>query len=167
MNPRCALLSQTTVIRRLRYFTLIKSQRGVAFAYMQRLTGYSRQHLSRLIAQYRDSKSLNLKKRTSRTTFTRTYGPEDVALLAETDSLHDTLSGPATKVLLILWQSSGPRENQLRNWTTLTGTLRRCYYRAPSIASRERSPIIAQLLLLPHPRLCASKQSNSNIATNF
>ncbi len=91
----------TTVIRRYRYFSLTKGQRGILFAYMQRLTDYSRQHLSRLIAQYRDSKSLNLKKRTSRTTFARTYGPEDVALLAETDSLHDTLSGPATKVLLI------------------------------------------------------------------
>jgi hypothetical protein len=91
----------TTVIQRYRYFSLTKGQRGVLFAYMQRLTGYSRQHLSRLVAQYRDTKSLKPMKRTSRTSFARTYGPEDVALLAETDSLHDTLSGPATKVLFI------------------------------------------------------------------
>ncbi len=68
---------------------------------MQRLTSYSRQHLSRLIAQYRDTKLLKPLKRASRTSFTRTYGPTDVALLAEIDGLHDTLSGPATKVLLI------------------------------------------------------------------
>lgn len=91
----------TTVIRRYRYFSLTKGPRGVLFAYMQRVTGYSRQHLSRLIAQYRDTKSLKPMKRISRTSFARIYGPEDVALLAEIDSLHDTLSGPATKVLFI------------------------------------------------------------------
>lgn len=90
-----------TVIRRFRYFRLTKGQRGVLFAYMRRLTGFSRQHLSRLIAQYRDTQSLKPLDRASRTSFGRKYGPEDVALLAETDSLHDTLSGPATKVLLI------------------------------------------------------------------
>lgn len=91
----------TTVLRRYRYFSLSKGQRGVLFAYMQRLTGYSRQHLSRLIAQYRDTQCLKPLNRASGTSFARTYGPEDVALLAETDSLHDTLSGPATKALLI------------------------------------------------------------------
>ncbi len=90
-----------TVIRRFRYFRLTKGQRGVLFAYMRRLTGFSRQHLSRLIAQYRDTQSLKPLDRASRTSFGRKYGPEDVALLAETDSLHDTLSGPATQVLLI------------------------------------------------------------------
>lgn len=88
------------MIRRYRYFRLTKGQRGVLFAYMRRVTGYSRQHLSRLIAQYRETKSLKPRTRASRTSFARTYGPEDVALLAEIDSLHDTLSGPATKVLL-------------------------------------------------------------------
>jgi len=91
----------TGVIRRYRYFSLTKGQRGILFAYMRRLTGYSRQHLSRLVAQYRKTKSLKPLKRASHTSFARSYGPEDVALLAETDSLHDTLSGPATKVLLI------------------------------------------------------------------
>ena len=90
-----------TVIKRYRYFSLTKGQRGVLFAYMRRLTGYSRQHLSRLIAQYRDSKSIKPKKRVNRTSFTRIYEPVDVALLAKIDGLHDTLSGPATKVLLI------------------------------------------------------------------
>ena len=90
-----------TVIRRWRYLSLAKAQRGVLFAYMRRLTGYSRQHLSRLIAQYRHTQSLKPLGRASRTSFARKYGPADVALLAQTDSLHDTLSGPATRVLLI------------------------------------------------------------------
>jgi hypothetical protein len=42
-----------TVLKRFRYFRLPKKQRGVLFAYLQRLTGYSRQHLSRLLARYR------------------------------------------------------------------------------------------------------------------
>jgi transposase InsO family protein len=89
-----------TVLKRFRYFGLAKGRRGVLFGYMRRLTGYSRQHLSRLIAQYRDTHSLKPLARVSRTSFARQYAPEDVALLAQTDSLHDTLSGPATQVLL-------------------------------------------------------------------
>jgi len=102
-NPTDAFALRTfveTVLRRYRYFRLSKGPRGVLFAYMQRLTGYSRQHLSRLITQYRESHSLKPRKRVSRTSFARQYTVEDIALLAQTDSLHDTLSGPATKVLL-------------------------------------------------------------------
>ena len=91
----------STVIKRFRYFLLAKGQRGVLFAYMRRLTGYSRQHLSRLIAQYRDTNSLKARERVSRTSFVCKYQPEDVGLLAELDTLHDTLSGPATRVLAI------------------------------------------------------------------
>jgi hypothetical protein len=54
-----------TVIKRFRYFQLPKGQRGVLFAYMRRLTGYSRQHLSRLIAQYRETKTLKPQNRAS------------------------------------------------------------------------------------------------------
>ena len=89
-----------TVLRRYRYFRLSKGPRGVLFVYMQRLTGYSRQHLSKLIAQFRDTQSLTPRKRISRTSFARQYTAEDIALLAQTDGLHNTLSGPATKVLL-------------------------------------------------------------------
>lgn len=90
-----------TVIRRFSYFSRGKGERGVLIAYLRCLTGYSRQHLSRLLAQYRDTRSLKPRVRASRTSFARQYGPGDVALLAETDSLHDTLSGPATKVLFL------------------------------------------------------------------
>ena len=89
------------VIRRFSYFRQPKGHRGVLLAYLHRLTGYSRRHLSRLLAQYRDTCSLKPLTRASRTSFARYYRPADVALLAETDSLHDTLSGPATKVLLL------------------------------------------------------------------
>ena len=54
-----------TVLRRYRYFRLSKGPRGVLFAYLQRLTGYSRQHVSKLIAQFRDTQSLKPRKRIS------------------------------------------------------------------------------------------------------
>ena len=90
-----------TVLRRFRYDRRSKSEREMLFAYMQRLSDYSRQHLSRLIAPYRDTLSLDLASRASRTSYTRKYDVEDVRLLAQTDSSHDTLLGPATKVLLM------------------------------------------------------------------
>jgi hypothetical protein len=89
-----------SVLQRFRYFSRPKGQRGVLFEYMRRLSGYSRQHLSRLIAQYRDTHSVRPRSRASRSSFSRKYLPEDVVLLAQTDNWHDTLSGPATKVLL-------------------------------------------------------------------
>ena len=70
------------MLRRYRYFQLSKGPRGVLFAYMQRLTGYSRQHVSKLIAQYRDTQSLKPRKRVSRTSFARQCTAEDIALLA-------------------------------------------------------------------------------------
>lgn len=97
-----------TVLKRYRYFKLAKGQRGALFAYMQRLTGYTRQHLTKLVAQYRDQRHLQPVNRANRTSFSNRFGAEDVALLAELDSLHDTLSGPATKVLLKrAWHSFG------------------------------------------------------------
>ena len=88
------------VLKRVCYFTLNKAHRGVVFAYMRRLSRYSHAQLCRLIAQFQANTSLTPRRRTTRTSFSRTFTPEDVALLADVDRLHDTLSGPATKVLL-------------------------------------------------------------------
>lgn len=46
------------VLQRFRYFSRPQRAAGFLFEYMQRLSGYSRQHLSRLIAQYRDTHSI-------------------------------------------------------------------------------------------------------------
>ena len=83
-----------------RYLKQAKPERGVLFAYMQRLSGYSRQHLSRLIAAFRKHGQIHPKSRANRTSFHRQFTSEDRILLAEMDNLHDGLSGPATKVLL-------------------------------------------------------------------
>ena len=87
------------VLQGFRYPCLPRKQRGVVYRYLQRVCGYSRQHLDRLIARHRQSQSLEPRARSSRTSFTRRFSDADVALLAELDSLHDTLSGPATQAL--------------------------------------------------------------------
>ncbi len=87
------------VLRRFSYPRLPRKQRGVLYRYLQHVCGYSRQHLDRLIAKHRENRSLRPQTRSSRTSFTRKFSDADVALLAELDGLHDTLSGPATQAL--------------------------------------------------------------------
>lgn len=91
------------VERTLRWFGYCqrpRSERGLLFAYLQRVSGYSRAHVIRLIAQYRESGIVQQQReRGTRTQFRRRYTDEDVMLLAELDSLHETLSGAATRAL--------------------------------------------------------------------
>jgi hypothetical protein len=81
------------------YFGRSRADRGVLLEYIRRVSGYSKAHVIRLIAQFRETKTLGLRERGTRTQFARRYTDEDVALLAELDSLHETLSGAATRVL--------------------------------------------------------------------
>lgn len=80
------------------YFNLCKKDKAPVREYMQKMTGYSRQHLSRLIAQYRKHKWIG-KEYPKRNTFNKRYNREDILLLATTDEHHDTLSGATTKKL--------------------------------------------------------------------
>ena len=128
----------STVLKRHRYFKRTKGQRGVLFAYLQRLNGYTRQRLTRLIARSRHERSLaplSRASRTSRTSFGHRDGPDEVKLLAEVDSLHDTLSGPATKVILMsAWQTFG-----MDQFIHLSGMQSQTYTTcAPAIAIRGR-----------------------------
>lgn len=90
------------------YLRRPRAERGVLFAYLQRVSGYSRTHVIQLIAQYRNSGTLAVRERGVRTRFAHRYTDEDVTLLAELDSLHDTLSGAVTRVLAQrAWQLYG------------------------------------------------------------
>ena len=79
------------VLKRFRYFRLNKGQRGVLFAYMQRFTGYSRQHLSRLIAQYRATKSLRPASGSTGPALPASTAPPMWRCWPRLDALHDTL----------------------------------------------------------------------------
>lgn len=97
-RPRYAHIA--AVLRRLGYRRLKRQEKGVVLRYLERTTGYSRQQLTRLVRRVLDGEALRLRHAAPRAGFRRQFTPADVALLAETDALHHTLSGPATCVLM-------------------------------------------------------------------
>ena len=90
----------TSVLRRFGYAGLGRAHKGVVLRYLERTTDYSRQQLTRLVRRYLDCATLAKRYRCPAHGFARKFSPADVALLAETDALHGTLSGPATKQLM-------------------------------------------------------------------
>jgi hypothetical protein len=88
------------VVRRLRYHALKRADKGVVMRYLERTTGYSRQQLTRLVGRAADGERLAHRYRAPKVGFPRKFTAGDVALLAEIDALHGTLSGPATKCLM-------------------------------------------------------------------
>jgi len=85
-------------LKRFEYDQLGKRDKGVVLAYLLQVTGYTRQHLTKLIKQYRDNHWIG-NKRQQRHTFSKRYTREDIVLLAKTDRHHQTMSGGATKKL--------------------------------------------------------------------
>lgn len=88
------------VVKRLRYDRLARADKGVVLRYLERTTGYSRQHLTRLVRRALRGEVLAKRYTAPEAGFARTFTAADVALLAQTDALHGTLSGPATKCLM-------------------------------------------------------------------
>ncbi|MGH7480173.1 MAG: integrase [Candidatus Methylomirabilales bacterium] len=88
------------VIKRFGYGRLKKPDKGVVLRYLERTTGYSRQQLRRLVARCVAKRPLTKAYRAPAKGFIRRFTEADVALLAETDALHSTLSGPATRHLM-------------------------------------------------------------------
>jgi transposase InsO family protein len=90
----------TAVLGRFGYARLGRAHKGVVLRYLEHITGYSRQQLTRLVRRYLDCTTLAKRYRSPAHGFVRKFSPADVTLLAETDVLHGTLSGPATKQLM-------------------------------------------------------------------
>ena len=88
------------VLNRFAYRRLGRDDKGTVLRYIERTTGYSRQQLTRLVRRFLDCASLVKRYRAPAQGFARRFTGADVTLLAQTDALHGTLSGPATKVLL-------------------------------------------------------------------
>ena len=87
-------------VRRFGYGRLKRADKGVVLRFLERVSGYSRQQLTRLVKRGAERRPLTKRYRASRTSFARTYTSADVLLLAHTDTLHGTLSGLATKKLM-------------------------------------------------------------------
>jgi transposase InsO family protein len=86
-------------LRRLKYTRLGKVNKGLVKRYLEKVTGISRAQLNRLIAQFRDTGRIRDRRGPPAKPFARRYTPADIRLLAEVDTLHGTLSGPATRKL--------------------------------------------------------------------
>jgi transposase InsO family protein len=81
------------------YVSLHRSDKGLVKRYISKVTGLSRAQATRLIAQYVESGTVEVRRGKGKR-FTVHYTAADVALLAEVDEAHETLSGPATRKLL-------------------------------------------------------------------
>ena len=92
----------SSVLGRFGYGGLKRTDKGLVRRYLMHTTGYSRAQLARLVKRAAKG-GVPLVKRYCGPVhgFARLYGEQDVALLAQTDTLHGTLSGPATKRLLV------------------------------------------------------------------
>ena len=89
-------------VRRFGYRGLKRADKGVVLRFLERVSGYSRQQITRLVKRGVARAPLTKRYSAPRMGFARTYSDADVHLLAQTDSLHGTLSGLATKKLMAL-----------------------------------------------------------------
>jgi hypothetical protein len=85
-------------LAKFRYPSLNKRSKGVVVRFLIKITGYSRQQITRLVKHYRDTGKIERQQLTYQG-FERVYTTEDSRLLAALDERHNTLSGPATKKL--------------------------------------------------------------------
>jgi transposase InsO family protein len=98
-NRREVYLWVDQTLRQQRYDVMKRSERGTVRSYIEKMTGLKRAQTTRLIGMYLAGEAV-MPRRYQRRRFTRRYTGEDIALLADVDEAHDTLSGPATKKLL-------------------------------------------------------------------
>jgi transposase InsO family protein len=87
------------VLGRQGYHQQSRPARGVLRSYLTKMTGRSRAQVTRLIARYRKSGSLQPAPY-RRHRFPQRYTRADIELLATVDAAHENLSGPATRRIL-------------------------------------------------------------------
>lgn len=96
-DQRYGLLER--VLHKQRYRRLSRGHKGIVRQFLGKVAGLSRAQLTRLIARWVQSSKIE-RQATPRPRFPRRYTAADIALLAEVDSVHEQLSGPATRRLL-------------------------------------------------------------------
>jgi len=87
------------ILKRFNYSMLKRREKGVVIKFLRKITGYSRQQLTRLItAHLKGNGPLQPQQRTTNG-FETIYTPGDVKLLSELDHRHDTPNGMMVKKL--------------------------------------------------------------------
>lgn len=87
-------------VRRFGYRHLKRTDKAVILRFLEHVSGYSRQQIARLVKRSGERRPLTKRYQVTRSSFARTYTDADLLLLAQTDTLHGTLSGLATKKLM-------------------------------------------------------------------
>lgn len=87
------------VLKQFHYRALCKSQKSTVIRFLRQTTHYSRQQLTRLIAQYQSTGTVTRKTGTPTQGFRQRYTEEDIKYLAEMDERYDTPSGAVIKKL--------------------------------------------------------------------
>jgi len=82
---------------RFRYLWLGKKDKGLVLRYIEHLTGYTRQHLGKLVMQYRKTGHIRHQRRRASQGFVTKYTREDIQRLAELDQIVDDVSGTTIK----------------------------------------------------------------------
>ena len=88
-----------SILVRFTYQRLNRDEKGVIRQYLEKVSGYSRAQVCRLIRQFKQDGRVR-KADCKRHRFPTKYTQKDIALLARTDDLHDYLSGPATRKIM-------------------------------------------------------------------
>ena len=90
-DERYEFISRT--VRRFGYSRLKRAAKSIVLRFLERVSGYSRQQLTRLVKRGCERRQLVKRYQGSANGFARIYTSADVLLLAHTDTLHGTLSG--------------------------------------------------------------------------
>lgn len=85
-------------LERFRYLERSRPEKGLLLRFLEKVSGYSRVQVKRFVRQYFETGQVRCRKAKKRG-FIRKYTDADISLLAATDELHGTLSGPTTKKL--------------------------------------------------------------------
>lgn len=88
-----------STLTRLSYYRLTRKEKGVVLKLAAKITGYSRQQITRLVAQYKATGKIKRKAPIVNNGFQKRYSNNDIQLLAKLDNLHGAPSGPAVKKL--------------------------------------------------------------------
>ena len=97
------------ILTRIKYRIPKKKQRGIVSSFLMKVTSYSRVQLKRLIAVWKKKGLLALDHRSGGRHHVL-YTPADIALLIQTDILHETRNGLVTKEHLLREWKAGKEE---------------------------------------------------------
>ena len=112
----CALVATTA--QRFDYALCGKPDKGLLRRFLSKATGLSRAQVTRLLRQHRTTGAVTDRRGAPRRPFARRYTRADIGLLAETDALHGTLSGPATRALCARGDPSADPPGAGHDWGT-------------------------------------------------